>query len=144
MNAQAILAPMVALMCWTMVMWLWMYATRIPALQRAEGVDMNSRVGGVGADLDKVIPEKTQWIAHNYNHLHESPTVFYAVCITLAVLDAGDGMVATVAWVYVGLRVLHSVIQAIWNRVVFRFTIYALSSFALFALIINAALIVLI
>ena len=133
-----ILHPVVALAAWTMVMWLWMYATRIPAMQKVPGLDPNTMVGGVGADLDKVIPNKVQWIAHNYNHLHEAPTIFYAVALVLAMVGQGDGMNATLAWVYVFLRVAHSLVQALWNRIMVRFGIFVLSSLVLIALIWHA------
>lgn len=120
-------------------MWLWMYATRIPAM-RAAKVDAAEKVGGTGKDLDGVLPEKTQWIAHNYNHLHEAPTIFYAVALVLAISGQGDGLNATIAWAYVGLRILHSLIQALWNRVIVRFMVFALSSLALIALTLHAAI----
>jgi hypothetical protein len=134
-----ILQPIVALAAWTMFMWLWMYATRIPAMQAAK-IDAGAKVGGTGKDLDGVLPEKTQWIAHNYNHLHEAPTIFYAVALVLAISGQGDGLNATIAWVYVGLRILHSLIQALWNRVIVRFSVFAFSSLALIALTIHAAI----
>ena len=71
----AILGPVIALAAWTMVMWLWMYATRLPAMDRA-GIDGSKLVGSTGSSLDAAIEPKVQWIAHNYNHLHEAPTVF--------------------------------------------------------------------
>lgn len=135
-----ILQPIVALAAWTMLMWLWMYATRIPAMNKVEGLDASKLVGTTGKGLDDVLPGKVQWIAHNYNHLHEAPTVFYAVALVLAVAGAGDGMNATIAWVYVGLRILHSLVQALWNRVVVRFGIFVLSSLALIALVVHAAI----
>ena len=134
-----ILQPVVALAAWTMVMWLWMYATRLPAM-RAAKIDTAGLVGGTGRTLDGVIPDKVQWIAHNYNHLHEAPTVFYAVALVLAIVGQGDGLNATLAWVYVGLRVLHSLIQAVVNRVMVRFLVFALSSLVLIALIVHAAI----
>lgn len=133
-----ILKPMVVLAGWTMVMWLWMYATRIPAMSAAK-VDANAMVGGTGKDLDAVLPPKVQWISHNYNHLHEAPTVFYAVALTLAMIGQGDGLSATIAWFYVGLRIAHSLQQALSNRVVVRFGIFVLSSLALIALVVQAA-----
>jgi hypothetical protein len=133
-----ILHPVVALAVWTMIMWLWMYVTRIPAMSKVPGLDANKMVGGIGADLDKVLPGKTQWVAHNYNHLHEAPTVFYAVAIVLAIIGQGDGFNATIAWVYVLLRVAHSLVQVLWNRVVVRFVIFALSSIALIMLTVHA------
>jgi hypothetical protein len=134
-----ILQPIVALAGWTMLMWLWMYATRIPAMGKA-GVDAGNMVGGTGKNLDEVLPGKVQWIAHNYNHLHEAPTVFYAVALVLAIVGQGDGINAKIAWAYVGLRVLHSLIQALWNRVVVRFAVFVLSSLALIALTLHAAI----
>lgn len=135
-----ILQPIVALAAWTMFMWLWMYATRIPAMNKVPGLDTGKLVGGTGKSLDDVLPAKTQWIAHNYNHLHEAPTVFYAVALVLAISGQGDGLNATIAWAYVGLRVLHSLIQALWNRVIVRFSVFALSSLALIALTVHAAI----
>jgi hypothetical protein len=116
-----------------MVMWLWMYATRIPAMNAAK-IDSKTLVGGTGKDLDAVLPGKVQWIAHNYNHLHEAPTVFYAVVLALALVGQGDGLNAQLAWAYVGLRIAHSLVQAISNRVMVRFMLFALSSLCLIAL----------
>ena len=134
-----ILQPVVALAAWTMVMWLWMYATRLPAM-RAAKIDTGALVGGTGRNLDGVVPDKVQWIAHNYNHLHEAPTVFYAVALVLAIVGQGDGLNATLGWAYVGLRVLHSLFQALVNRVAVRFLIFVLSSLVLIALVVHAAL----
>jgi hypothetical protein len=140
MEHAEILKPVVALAIWTMVMWVWMYATRLPAMSKNKEIDVNNMVGGIGSDLDKVLPGKIQWIAHNYNHLHEAPTLFYAMCIVLAMTGWGDGMNATIAWVYVGLRVAHSLVQALWNRILVRFALFALSSIALIMLITHAAM----
>ncbi|MEY4501450.1 MAG: hypothetical protein RIS52_1340 [Pseudomonadota bacterium] len=138
MEHQDILHPVVALAVWTMIMWIWMYVTRIPAMQKIPGLDLNKMVGGIGADLDKVMPGKTQWIAHNYNHLHEAPTVFYAVALVLAMVGQGNGLNATIAWAYVFLRVAHSLVQVLWNRVIVRFALFALSSLALIMLVTHA------
>jgi hypothetical protein len=132
--------PIVALAAWTMIIWVWMYVTRIPAMQKVPGLDLNNMVGGIGSDLDKVMPGKTQWVAHNYNHLHEAPTVFYAVALVLAMIGQGDGLNATIAWAYVFLRVAHSLVQILWNRVMVRFAIFALSSLALMMLVTHAYL----
>lgn len=133
-----ILHPIAALAVWTMIMWLWMYVTRIPAMGKVAGLDAGKMVGGIGADLDKVLPGKIQWIAHNYNHLHEAPTVFYAVTLLLAITGNGDGFNAHVAWAYVFLRVAHSLVQVLWNRVVVRFGLFVLSSIALILLVAHA------
>jgi hypothetical protein len=133
-----ILHPVAALAVWTMVIWLWMYITRIPAIGKVPELDSKTWVGGIGADLDKHLPDKIQWIAHNYNHLHEAPTVFYAVALLLAMVGQGDGFNAHLAWAYVFLRVAHSLVQILWNRVIVRFGIFALSSLALIMLVAHA------
>ena len=135
-----ILAPVVALVAWSLVMWVWMYATRIPAMARAK-IDTANLVGGNGEDLRKVIEPKAQWPADNYNHLMEQPTLFYAIAITLALLGWGGGLNATIAWVYVGLRVLHSIVQVTVNRVIVRFAIFTLSTLCLTALTVHAAMV---
>ena len=135
----AILQPVVALAGWTMVMWVWLFARRIPAL-RAARLDIANKIGGTGKDLDGVLPEKVQWPAHNYNHLHEAPTVFYAVALVLALVGWGNGLNAGIAWAYVVLRVLHSLVQVTFNKVGVRFLLYALSSLCLIALTLHAAM----
>jgi hypothetical protein len=134
-----ILQPVVALLAWTMVMWVWMYATRIPAMNKA-GIDAKNLVGGEGSSLRGLLPDTVSWKADNYNHLHEAPTLFYAVAIVLAVIGQGDGFNTTLAWAYVALRVAHSIVQATFNRVAIRFALFALSSLVLMALILHAAI----
>lgn len=134
MTDKTILAPVIALAGWTMIIWLWMYATRIPAMVKA-GVDAKSKVGGTGKDMDAVLPGEVQWVAHNYNHLHEAPTVFYAIAVVLALSGDGTGWAAPLAWAYVGLRIAHSLVQILNNRVLARFALFALSSLVLVALI---------
>ncbi|TMM50290.1 MAPEG family protein [Qipengyuania marisflavi] len=132
-----ILQPVVVLMAWTMLMWVWMYATRIPAMTKA-GIDAKNLVGSTPSSLDDALPDKVQWKAHNYNHLHEAPTVFYAAALLLAMIGQGNDMNALLAWIYVGLRVIHSLVQATANRVMVRFVLFALSSLVLMAMILHA------
>ena len=134
-----IIAPVVALVAWSLVMWVWMYVTRIPAMQRA-GIDTANLVGGSAADLRARIDPKAQWPADNYNHLHEQPTIFYAIALSLALIGAGDGLNATIAWGYVALRIAHSLVQATVNRVIVRFALFSLSTLCLIALTLHAAI----
>ena len=133
------LTPVLVLVAWTLIMWLWMYVTRIPAMSKAQ-IDTKNLVGGTGKNLDDVLPANTQWIAHNYNHLHEAPTVFYAVALALALIGQGDGVNAMIAWAYAGLRIAHSIVQATWNRILVRFLLFTLSSLALMALTLHLIL----
>lgn len=131
-----IVASVVALAAWTHVMWLWMYVTRIPAINRSKMVlDPNAPRGAQMATL----PPNVRWKADNYNHLFEQPTVFYAIALALAVLGQGSGINATLAWTYVATRVVHSVFQATVNKIEVRFALFALSSLILIALTVNAA-----
>ncbi len=135
----AIFQPVVVLMIWTMIMWAWMYATRIPAMSRLK-VNPDRMVRDPDASLDKELPPEVQWKAHNYNHLHEQPTLFYAVALLLAMIGQGEGMNALLAWMYAGVRIIHSLVQVTANRVMVRFVLFAISSVVLIALIFHAAL----
>jgi hypothetical protein len=137
MGMSPILGPVVALVAWTLVMMVWMYATRLPALGQV--IDVKNWHGGTGAQIEELLKPRVQWPAHNYNHLHEQPTLFYAICLTLALMDFGGGLNLWLAWAYVLLRVLHSIVQATWNRVVVRFTLFMLASSCLLALTLHAA-----
>lgn len=138
-----IFQPVVALMVWTMIMWAWMYATRIPAMSKAPDIGPPMQmVGSTGATLRTKLPDKVNWKADNYNNLHEQPTLFYAVALLLAMVGHGDGQHALLAWIYVGLRVAHSLVQVTANRVMVRFVLFALSSVVLIAMIFHAATVV--
>jgi hypothetical protein len=137
MNYSPMLAPVVALIAWSMIMWLWLYATRLPAMRRA-GIDLKGRVGGRGQNLDGILDDRIQWKSHNYNHLMEQPTLFYAVAIALAMMSVDRGPVLWLAWGYVALRVVHSLIQATVNVVKWRGRVFGLSSLLLLAMTLTA------
>jgi hypothetical protein len=133
-----IFAPAIALVLWSLVMLAWLALTRLPAMARA-GVALTTVVGARGANLEGVVPDKVNWKAHNYTHLMEQPTLFYATVLILGVIGQGDGINLQLAWGYVALRIVHSIVQATWNRVVVRFTLFNLSTLALVLLALNAA-----
>jgi hypothetical protein len=132
-----ILAPVVALVAWTLVMQVWMYAARIPAMRRA-GISLKGRRGTRGGALEGAIPDEANWKAHNYNHLMEQPTIFYAIALTLALLGFGGGINLYLAWGYVALRIVHSLIQATANVVLYRFVAFSLASLCLLGLTVHA------
>jgi hypothetical protein len=139
MEHAEILKPVVVLAAWTMFMWIWMYATRIPAINKLPKEDTpGADVGWTGSKLEALLAPNIQWKAHNYNHLHEAPTVFYAIALLLAMVGQGDGLNATIAWAYVVLRIVHSLWQSLVNKVAVRFLLFALSSLALMALVLHA------
>ena len=136
-----ILKPVVALIAWSLVMLFWLIAVRMPALRKA-GIDITKVTGSRPGGLDGLLDEKAQWPAHNYIHLMEQPTLFYAVALVLvlALTGQGDGLNATIAWAYVGLRVLHSLVQALSNRIIVRFAVFWLATLALIALTLHASM----
>ena len=138
MTYSPILAPVVALVAWTLVMMVWMMVTRFAAMRR-KGISLKGRVGTRSGALEGVIEDQVNWKAHNYMHLVEQPTLFYAVALALALMDFGGGINLTLAWAYVGLRVAHSLVQATVNIVLYRFILWVLSSLALIGLTVHAA-----
>ena len=138
MQAQ-ILAPAAVLVVWTLVMLVWVAATRLPALKKIGGM-ANAKPGGRGQDLEGVIDDRINWKSHNYAHLHEQPTLFYAVVLILAIMgpQAHDVLFA---WAYVAIRVVHSLWQATVNRVSARFLMFILSTVCLAVLTVSALMV---
>ena len=133
-----ILGPVVALVAWSLVMMAWMYAARFPAMKR-KGISLKGRVGTRGGALDGVVEDQVQWKAHNYNHLMEQPTIFYAIAFALALMDRGEGINLILAWGYVVFRILHSLVQATTNVVLIRFYFFTGASLCLIGLTVHAA-----
>ncbi|MCY1648824.1 MAPEG family protein [Caulobacter sp. SL161] len=129
----SMVAPVMALVAWSLVIWLWMYVQRIPAMQKAGIKPQDARFPG---SLDK-LPDGARQAADNYNHLMEQPTIFYAAALAIQVAGHADGMAVHFAWVYVGLRVLHSLVQVSVNLVAIRFLLFVLSTGVLAAMVIR-------
>jgi hypothetical protein len=134
-----IFAPAIVLVLWSLVMLGWLAITRLPAMTKA-GIQLTTVVGSRGVNLEGVLPDRINWKAHNYAHLMEQPTLFYATVIILGVIGQGEGLNLQLAWAYVILRIVHSIVQATWNRVAVRFTLFCLSTVALLALALQAAI----
>ena len=134
-----IFAPAIVLVLWSLVMLGWLAITRLPAMVKA-GIALASVVGARGVNLEGVVPDRVNWKAHNYAHLMEQPTLFYATVIILGVIGQGDGLNLQLAWAYVILRIAHSLVQATWNRVIVRFTLFSLATVALLMLAVRAAM----
>ena len=140
MDYSPILAPVVALVAWTLVVMLWMMVARRRAFAQL-GINWSTIPrGSRGKDLDGRAPDESQWPSHNYNHLMEQPTIFYAIAITLALMDFGGGINMWLAWGYVGFRIIHSIVQATVNIVAYRFTLFALATACLIGLTTHAGL----
>ncbi|WP_423142791.1 MAPEG family protein [Parablastomonas sp. CN1-191] len=131
------LAPATVLVLWTLVMIVWLSAVRAPAIKAAGGFG-RMKPGGRGADLEGKVDDRVNWPSHNYSHLLEQPTLFYAVVVMLAIMGPSP-LDVLFAWLYVVLRVVHSIWQATVNRLPLRFTLFALSTLCLAVLAFHAA-----
>src|SRR5215210_763968 len=142
MYQSPILVPVVALIAWTLLIMAWMVVSRFAAMKR-KGISLKGRVGGRGgAALEGVVEDEVMWKAHNYMHLVEQPTLFYAIAMVLAIGHAGGGYSEMLAWAYVALRVVHSLVQTTINVVVYRFVLWMLASLALVGLVVQAVRVV--
>lgn len=139
MEPSPLLGPVVALVAWSIVMLFWMAIVR-GRMARRLGIDLMARRGGRGQDMDGKVPDEAQWPAHNYIHLMEQPTLFYAIVLALVLMDFDAPINVWLAWGYVGLRVVHSIVQSTVNIVGLRFAIFFLSTLCLIGLTTHAAL----
>mgnify|MGYP002777019163 FL=1 len=139
MSVHPLAQPVALLAAWTFVIFFWMYATRIPAMIRA-GIDLKALRGGTGASLDQKLPPEVQWKAHNYNHLLEQPTLFYAVALLLIVIGSASSHAVPLAWGYAGLRIAHSLVQTTVNITRIRFLLFFAASLCLLGLVVIALL----
>jgi hypothetical protein len=138
MSYSPILVPVVALVAWTLVIFVWMIISRRSAFRRMGVTLSNIPRGSRGANLDGRGEDEAQWKSHNYNHLMEQPTLFYAIAITLALMDFGGGINYWLAWGYVGFRIVHSLIQCTVNIIAYRLPVFLLASLCLLGLTVHA------
>ena len=138
MQAQ-MLAPAAVLVLWSLIMLTWVAATRFPAMAKL-GMDVKTAPpGGRGKDLEAVLPASVSWKSHNYTHLMEQPTLFYATVVILTIMGAG-ALDVLLAWAYVGVRIIHSLWQATVNRIPVRFTLFSIATLCLLVLAVRAVM----
>lgn len=121
------LTPVLALIVLTLLVWIWMYATRIPAMRKAGISPQDAR----HPESLNGLPSSARQVTDNYNHLLEQPVIFYALVFYIIFSGHSDGPHTYLAWAYVGLRALHTLIQCTVNLVTARFFVFALSTLVL-------------
>ena len=126
----SLLTPMLALVVWSLVMLAWAYAVRIPAIGTA-GIDPATAREPDSLD---VLPLKVRQVAYNYNHLMEQPTIFYALVVYSYLAGQQNTVNLALAWAYVAIRIVHSLVQATVNLVLVRFAIFIAGTLVLAAL----------
>jgi hypothetical protein len=139
MTPSPLLGPLVALVAWSILVLFYLAFARFSAIKRAR-LKVDPSRGGRGQDLDGVLEPRANWPAHNYAHLMEQPTLFYAIVLALALMGFDHWLNVTLAWTYVALRVVHSLVQIFHNDLRIRFPLFLLSTLALLALTIHAAI----
>jgi hypothetical protein len=136
----SILAPAAVLVAWSLMMLFWLAGTRFPAMMKS-GVDLkNGPPGGRGQEVDQIVPPSVAWKSHNYTHLMEQPTIFYAAVLIIAVAGASTPLMVSFAWAYTILRIIHSLYQATINIVMVRFGIFVLATICLVVLSAHAVI----
>ena len=138
MSYSPILAPVIALVAWTLIVMFWMFISRFREFCRLGITPEKIPDGARGLDLEGKAEPAAQWKSHNYNHLMEQPTLFYAIALTLALMNFGGGINYWLAWGYVGLRIVHSLIQCTVNVVRYRLAVFGLASLCLLGLTVHA------
>lgn len=135
LNAQeielkAFLTPVLLLITWTLVMWVWLYATRIPAMVKGK-INADKAAEKSAGYLDELLPYKVRVVADNYNHLHEQPTLFYALMVFAALTGGGDTIMLYLAYAYLGLRIVHTMAQVVLRKIIPRFIVFSISTLVL-------------
>ena len=136
MDNHAIFAPFFAQMLLTLVVWVYMYARRIPFIMKLQLKPEQL----TPAELARLSPPAVSNPSDNLKNLFEIPTLFYALALYLFVTQHVDGVYMAAAWVFVGFRVLHSLMHCTLNIIIVRFWLYAISTLALWFMVGRAAL----
>ena len=136
MHISPLLGPVVALVIWSIIMLVWMAVKRRPLVTNGKAIPVGTR----GSDLEARYPGSVHWPAHNYQHLMEQPTIFYAIVFALVLMGFDGRINVYLAWGYVGLRIVHSIVQSTLNVVRIRFLIFLLATLCLACLAIHAAI----
>ncbi|MDA9919955.1 MAPEG family protein [bacterium] len=135
-SVNPILGAAAVLGLWSVLMFF-IYAVRL--------VSTGAKVGDLpagfrGPDADSETPDTVKWTRHNYEHLMEQPTLFYAMVIILAVVGDTSAASYYAAWIYTGARILHSLWQMQVNTIPVRFMLFAISTLALLMLCVHAVM----
>ena len=135
MDTIYMLQPVIAFACWNLVMLAWMYATRILGMRQ---IKMPVAAARHPEDMAK-LPSSARQVGDNYNQLFQAPTLFYATVMVIVLGGHVDSVFVNLAWAYVGFRVLHSLVQAIVNQVLARFSMFTLAWVVLVIMIVREA-----
>jgi len=134
MEASAILQPVFVVALLTVIMTVWMFLTRVPAMVKLR---IHPQKGQDTQHLKGLLPKEVTRISNNYNHLFEQPTLFYAIAISIALLGHVDVVHVYCAWIFAIARIVHSLVQATADIVLVRFGLFILSWLVLAIMIVR-------
>jgi hypothetical protein len=132
---EPIFVPFFAMILLTLVVWVYMYARRIPFIRRSGLHDDQL----TPMELARISPPAVANPSDNLKNLFEMPTIFYVLVLYLHVTQSVDAIYLVAAWVFVGFRALHSAVHCTVNVILLRFALYAISTVAVWFIAIRAA-----
>jgi hypothetical protein len=131
MYEHGLILPVLALVAWSILVWLWMIMGRVSVMRR-ERIHPQKAV----RTREFSTSGREQWVADNYNHLMEQPTIFYAAALAAHAAGQGNAINIGLAWTYVIIRIVHTLIQTSSNIVMWRFYAFIASTAALAAMVV--------
>ena len=119
MSQTALLTPIFVLVLWTSAVFLVLAFGRVKYTK-------NPQNAAHSKDLKGTMPDWVERAADNYNHLFEQPVAFYALTLCIAIINNFDSFMVQLAWAFVVLRIMHSLVQLTFNLVLLRFFIFVM------------------
>ena len=118
MNQIELITPILTLIVWTFLIFLMMAFGRVRFMN-------NPQDAAHSKDYKNQLPDWVNRTGDNYNHLFEQPVAFYAVTLSIALINNFDNLIVQLAWTYVVIRIIHSFVQIIVNIILLRFLLFA-------------------
>jgi hypothetical protein len=136
MEQTAIFAPFFTMIFLTLAVWIYMYARRIPFIQKSNLSPQQLTL----MEFARISPPAVANPSDNLKNLFEIPTIFYGLVLYLYVTNQVDMVYLVASWVFVTFRVFHSAVHCTINIIVLRFWLYFVSTVAVWFIAIRAAL----
>jgi hypothetical protein len=136
MDQTDIFVPFVGTMLLTLVVWVYMYARRIPFILRNKLTPQQL----APPEFARLSPPAVANPSDNLKNLFELPTIFYAVVLYLYATQQVDTPYLWAAWIFFAFRILHSAVHCTFNFVPLRFWLYAISAVSLWFMVVRSAL----
>jgi hypothetical protein len=137
MVQQAIFGPFFATMILTLIVWVYMYVRRIHFITTSKLSPQDLAAPGALARLSMPAVSNP---SDNLKNMFEMPVLFYALTLYLFTIGQADAGYVYAGWIFAAFRALHSAVHCTFNLVLLRFWLYAISTAALWFMMVRAAL----